>query len=117
MDLDYVNFDTIQSIVTLHSVSKTPIYWLLHYLINPQNSPASESASNINPMLLRLRKVSALSKVTDVISGRTVLDPDLLTEFVIFPHHHDISFPIVKLGWKGKHTRLLEHFIVLSGCV
>ena len=59
-NLDYVSFDTIQSLVTLHPITKALIYKLLHYLINLQESPASERASNINPIFLRLRKVKCL---------------------------------------------------------
>lgn len=59
-DLDYVSFNTSQSLVTLHLISKALIYKLLHYLINLQESPGSEGASNINPIFLRLRKVKCL---------------------------------------------------------
>lgn len=60
--------------VTLHSISKTLIYWLPRCLINLQNSPSSAVDSNTHPILLR----SALSKIVHVINGKTLFNPDLL---------------------------------------
>lgn len=55
------------------------IYCLLHYPIHVHNSPGSEVASHINPILMRLRNLRASSKVTHVICSKTLFQPDLLT--------------------------------------
>lgn len=99
--MDLVNFDTCSSIVTLHSISKTLVYWLLH--IKVHHSPGSEVVSNINPIFLRLRKVKCLvqshacNKKENRIPSRSID-----SEFVIFPLHRYVSSPIVMLGWEGK---------------